>query len=47
MSEPTDPRYDQLPETIKRIYSQPEWVWLTDEQKQNLQAQETEPEWDE
>lgn len=38
--------YDKLPEAIKAIYSEAEWLFLTDAQKKNLEQNETEPECD-
>lgn len=37
--------YDQLPEPIRMIVNEREYLWLSDEQKANLIQQECEPEW--
>lgn len=38
--------YDQLPESIKTIYSPLEYAWLSDREKARLIDNETEPEVD-
>lgn len=37
--------YDDLPEAVRQYYSQREYLWLTEHQKQRLLQDETEPEW--
>lgn len=37
--------YDQLPEPIKQVYSQAQYLWLSDAEKAALVDQECEPEW--
>lgn len=37
--------YDELPESIKAVYSRREWLWLSDAEKGTLVQRETEPEW--
>lgn len=37
--------YDELPEAVRQYYSQREYLWLTEHQKQQLLQDETEPEW--
>lgn len=37
--------YDRLPEPVKMIYTQQEYLWLSDAEKANLIQQECEPEW--
>ena len=37
--------YDELPEAVRQYYSYNEFLWLTDDQKQRLLQDETEPEW--
>lgn len=44
LSNRADP-YDELPEAIRQYYSRSEYLWLTDNQKTDLIADETEPEW--
>jgi hypothetical protein len=39
--------YDRLPESIKQIYTPEEYLWLSDEQKRDIELTETEPDWDE
>ncbi len=41
MSRPDD--YDRLPMAIRQYYTRQEYLFLTDEQKTNLQRTETEP----
>lgn len=36
--------YDALPESIKAMYSEKEYAWLSDAEKQTLVERETEPE---
>lgn len=36
--------YDRLPEPIKVIYSEQQYLWLSDDDKINLIQRETEPE---
>lgn len=38
--------YDRLPESIKAVYAEAEWLFLTDPQKRDLEQTETEPECD-
>lgn len=37
--------YDRLPEPVKMIYTQQEYLWLSDAEKAVLIQQECEPEW--
>lgn len=37
--------YEQLPEPIKSTYSREEFMWMSDQQKNDLIQQECEPEW--
>ena len=37
--------YDDLTEAVRQYYSQREYLWLTEHQKQRLLQDETEPEW--
>ena len=39
-----DDPYYHLPECIRQYYSRAEWLFLSDEQKANLEQYETEPE---
>ena len=36
--------YDRLPECIKQVYSELQYLWLSDDDKINLIQRETEPE---
>lgn len=36
--------YDRLPECIKAIYSEEQYLWLSDDDKKHLIQNETEPE---
>lgn len=36
--------YRKLPESIRQVYSEKEWLWLTHREKQGLEQRETEPE---
>jgi hypothetical protein len=36
--------YDKLPESIKAVYSEAEWLWLSAGEKKDLELRETEPE---
>lgn len=38
--------YEKLPDSIKAVYSESEWLFLTDTQKKDLEQRETEPESD-
>jgi hypothetical protein len=37
--------YDKLPEPIKHIVSEREYLWLSDNEKAHLIEQECDPEW--
>jgi len=37
--------YDALPEPIKMVVSQREYLWLSDDEKARLEQDLTEPEW--
>jgi hypothetical protein len=37
-------RYNSLPQPIRDIYNEREWLWLSDFEKHNLIKRETEPE---
>ncbi len=37
--------YDRLPEPIKLSYTRAEYLWLSDEEKANLEQKECDPEW--
>lgn len=41
--QPDDP-YDELPICVRQYYSREEWLWLSDQQKNDLIQHETEPE---
>ena len=45
--EPDHSDYDQLPESIKALYTREEHLWLSDEGKARLLQVETEPDWTE
>lgn len=38
------PEYEQLPESIKALYSYKQWLWLSRPEKDRLVIRETEPE---
>ena len=40
----TQSEYDRLPESIKAVYSERQYLWLSDKDKKNLIQSETEPE---
>jgi len=42
-----DPRYDDLPEPIKMMYSAKEYAWLSDAEKANLVERSCLPECEE
>lgn len=47
MVQPMSPSdYDQLPESIKALYTQEQYLWLSDDEKATLIQRETEPETD-
>lgn len=37
-------RYEELPDAIRAIYTEKEWLWLSDAEKATLVQRETEPE---
>lgn len=37
-------RYGELPDAIRAIYTEKEWLWLSDAEKATLVQRETEPE---
>ena len=41
---PRNGSYEALPEAIKAMYSEKEYAWLSDTEKQTLIERETEPE---
>lgn len=40
----SESEYDRLPECIKALYSERQYQWFSDSEKQNLVQRETEPE---
>lgn len=36
--------YDRLPECLKSVYSEEQYLWLSDDDKRHLVQRETEPE---
>lgn len=40
-------RYEELPESIKAMFTETEFLWLPDESKATLVQRETEPDWTE
>ena len=42
----TNDDYEALPECIRQYYSRQEYLWLSDQQKQDLLRAETEPDED-
>ena len=43
MPQLTNDDYEALPECIRQYYSRQEYLWLSDQQKQDLLRAETEP----
>ena len=41
---PRSSEYDRLPECLKSVYSETDYLWLSDEDKRTLVQRETEPE---
>lgn len=39
--------YDELPEPIKQMFTETEYLWLNDATKAGLQQRLTEPDWEE
>lgn len=39
-----DPKYDDLPELIKNLYSPKDYAWLPDDQKRNIVSDNCMPE---
>lgn len=37
-------RYSKLPDAIRAIYTEKEWLWLSASEKATLEQRETEPE---
>lgn len=40
----SESEYDRLPEIIRALYSETQFLWFSDEEKRNLVQHETEPE---
>jgi hypothetical protein len=36
--------YERLPESVKLVYTESEWLWLSGPEKRDLELRETEPE---
>lgn len=40
----SESEYDRLPECIRALYSETQYLWFSDDEKRGLVQQETEPE---